>query len=428
MAQEPSLPDVDASLLQAWRREFHQFPETGWCEFRTSARLAELLAPIARLTPGRDFLHRSFLYDRDVKVAVEQSRAAALGADDKWLEWLGPLPGLIATIDSGEPGPTIALRVDIDALGLDECGDSDHPPARHGFQSCFPGVCHGCGHDGHMAIGLGVAHWLAANKSAWRGRFLLICQPAEEGCRGGRAIAESGALDDVERLFGFHLGMGFGAGTLVTAAEQFLSTTKFDVQFKGLAAHASIAPQLGRNALAAACQAVTQMLAIPRHGDGITRVNIGTLNAGSSRNIIPEQALLRGEVRGASDEVNQYLMAAVSRIVDGCAISHEVRGKLTLAGESCTIRQSPALVALATAVGHESGLFSNLVGAAPFGASEDASWLMRRVQEQGGDALYLVFGCAVRGGHHTSRFDFDEAVMATAVRYLCQLLCRTSQY
>lgn len=428
MAMEPAHQLIDPAQVQAWRREFHQYPEPGWCEYRTSARLAEILAPIAsQLRPGRDFLHRSFLYDRQVNVAVEQARAGALGACDQWLEWLGPLPGLIAVIDSGTPGPTVALRIDMDALQLNECADPEHPSVIGGYQSCYPGVMHGCAHDGHMAIGLAVAHLLAANKRQWRGQFMLVAQPAEEGCRGGRAIAESGALDGVDHLLAFHLGMGFASGTLVVAPHDFLSTTKFDVTFSGQAAHASLAPQDGHNALAAACQAVSQMLAIPRHSGGATRLNIGSMVVNGSRNIIPEHAMMRGETRGSDDQLNQYLMDAVNRIVEGCALSFDVKGRLQLAGESCGITQSPQLAELASEVASSSRLFQQVLPTARFGASEDASWLMRRIQEQGGEALYLVFGTKLRAGHHTGRFDFDESVLWPAANYLVDLVCRCSQ-
>lgn len=423
MADEQPLPQVDAELLKAWRREFHQYPEPGWGEYRTSARLAELLEPIAdNLLPGREFLHRGYIYDRDVNVAVAQARAAALGASEKWLHWLGPLPGLVATIDSGQPGPTIALRCDIDALLLDESSDPEHGPLRAGFQSRYPGTMHGCGHDGHMAIALGVAYLLAARREHWAGQFVLIAQPAEEGCRGGRAVAESGALDGVEQLLAFHLGMGVPSGTLVVAPQGFLATTKFDVQFKGRAAHASLAPEQGRNALAAACQAVSQMLAIPPHSGGTTRVNVGALESGGSRNIIPAQATLRGEVRGGNDQLSQFLMEAVQRIVDGAALSHQVSASLKLAGESCTIEQSPQLAAQAKVLAEQLGLFGRVVEHSDFGASEDASWLLRRVQEQGGQALYLLFGADLAGGQHSARFDFDEQVLWPAACYLAALV------
>lgn len=423
MADAQPLLQIDAEQLKAWRREFHQYPEMGWSEYRTTARLAELLNPIAdKLLPGREFLHRGFIYDRDVNVAVAQARATALGASERWLQWLGPLPGLMAIIDSGKPGPCIALRCDLDALLVNESRDADHEPQRAGFESCYPGTMHACGHDGHMAIALGVAHLLAARRGRWRGQFVLIAQPAEEGCRGGRAVAESGALDGIDQLLAFHLGMGVPSGTLVVAPHGFLATSKFDVQFKGLAAHASLAPEQGRNALAAACQAVSQMLAIPQHSAGTTRVNVGALESSGSRNVIPAEAIVRGEVRGSDDQINQYLMDAVRHVVEGVALSYQVSATLKLAGESCTINQSPLLAAKAQALAEQSGLFAQVVESWDFSASEDASWLLRRVQEQGGQALYLLFGADLAAGHHSARFDFDEQSLWPAASYLAALV------
>jgi aminobenzoyl-glutamate utilization protein A len=100
------------------------------------------------------------------------------------------LTGCVAVFDSGRPGPTLGLRFDIDCVNVSETTAADHIPDKEGFASTNPGYMHACGHDGHMSIGLGVAQWLVANRDRLKGRVKLLFQPAEEGVRGARPMAE----------------------------------------------------------------------------------------------------------------------------------------------------------------------------------------------------------------------------------------------
>mgnify|MGYP002671194830 FL=1 len=109
--------------------------------------------------------------------------------------------GVVAVLRCGE-GATLAMRFDIDALPMAECPQETHRPTREGFASVNPGMMHACGHDGHAAIGLGVAHILAAHRDELRGTVKLIFQPAEEGVRGAKSIVENGHLDGVDYLIG----------------------------------------------------------------------------------------------------------------------------------------------------------------------------------------------------------------------------------
>ncbi len=199
----------------------------------------------------------------------------------------------------------------------------------------------------------------------------------------------------------------------------FLSSTKFDVEFMGRAAHAGLEPNAGANALAAACQAVSQMLAIAPHRDGMTRLNIGQLHAGVERNVIPAYALLQGETRGASPALNDYVFSAVQRIVQGCALSHGVDYQIRRQGEAISIENSPALVHAVTLVASELGF--SVIHSRPFGASDDAGFMMERVQKNGGQAAYLVLGADLAAGHHASNFDFDEQALAPGLTLLTRL-------
>lgn len=143
----------------------------------------------------------------------------------------------------------------MDALDLNEQHDDSHRPHRDHFASCNAGMMHACGHDGHTAIGLGLAHVLKQYAAQLNGVIKLIFQPAEEGTRGARAMVAAGVVDDVDYFTAIHIGTGVPAGTVVCGGDNFMATTKFDVQFSGVAAHAGGKPEDGRNALLAAAQA-----------------------------------------------------------------------------------------------------------------------------------------------------------------------------
>lgn len=108
-----------------------------------------------------------------------------------------------------------------------------------------------------------------------KGKFKIVFQPAEEGVRGASAIAASGIVDDADYFLGSHISFMADTGEIVAAPYGLLCTSKYDVTFKGKPAHAGKEPNAGRNALAAACNAVVQMMGIPRHGGGMTRINVG---------------------------------------------------------------------------------------------------------------------------------------------------------
>lgn len=127
----------------------------------------------------------------------------------------GGFTGIVATLDTGKPGPTLAFRVDMDALDLNEDLTEQHRPHAEGFSSCNAHMMHACGHDGHTAIGLGLAHILKQFQSQLTGRIKIIFQPAEEGTRGAKSMATAGVVDDVDFFVAIHIGTGVPKGELV---------------------------------------------------------------------------------------------------------------------------------------------------------------------------------------------------------------------
>src|SRR5699024_10477015 len=145
------------------------------------------------------------------------------------------------------------------------------------------------GHDGHVAVGLCLAELLMDIKKHLKGTIKLIFQPAEEGVRGARAMVEAGVVDDVDYFFGFHLGFGSDEISLVAKTVGLLATSKLDITYTGRSSHAGATPEEGKNALLGAATAVLNLHAISPHSKGVTRINVGVLEAGSGANIVPDR-------------------------------------------------------------------------------------------------------------------------------------------
>ncbi|OAN17738.1 peptidase M20 [Photobacterium jeanii] len=406
-----------------YRRELHRYPEAAWCEFFTTSRIAAHLKHLDyQLAFSDQIIRPESIMGRDDKLVQQaQERALQWGADTESLILMNGVTGVGAMLDTGRPGPNIAFRFDIDAVEVAESQDDSHRPYFLGFSSLSSGVTHACGHDAHVAIGLGLAEVLAENRDKLCGKIKLLFQPAEEGCRAGKAIAESGWLDDVDYLVAAHIGMNVPSGTLVCDPQHFLCSSKFDLQFNGKPAHAGIEPNAGRNALAAACTAVSQMLAIPRHRDGMTRVNVGQLMSGEGRNVIPEKALLKGETRGENRELNTYMYQQVEQIAHASAMMHGVDVEIKAQGEAIGLYNDASMVNLLYRLGEQSG-FTHVVREKDFGASEDAGYLVDRVQQNGGKAVYCLVGSDLTAGHHNGDFDIDETRMLPAVKLYMNII------
>lgn len=409
--------------LQADRRDFHKYAESGWFEVRTSSIVA------ARLTElGYEVLTGPRVCRAESRMGVagpeqleqEYQRALDQGAIPAFAEAMrGGFTGVIGILRCGE-GPTVAMRFDIDALGVQEDGSVEHRPSAEGFASVNDGVMHACGHDGHTAIGLGVAKVLAGMREQLRGTVKLIFQPAEEGVRGARAIVEHGHLDDVDYVIGNHMGPASGDSQVSFSKEATLATSKLDVTFYGKAAHAAMIPERGNNALLAAATAVLNLQAVPRHSGGDTRINVGTLQAGTGRNVICDRAVLQMEVRGATTEVNNYVEAYARRIVEAAAAMHGCTCEIRPVGGAESLKSNPEMVDWAAGVCRDC-LGLKVLTDQRAGASEDYSYMVNRVHSHGGKGVFFSTNTPCSGQFHGERFDFQEDALPNAVMVFCGL-------
>ena len=198
------------------RRTIHRRPEEGWTEFETMWYVCSHLDQwgIPYLT-GTKVINPKFAMGRNEQLVKDaMARALKQGVPQEFLDKTEGYTGAVAVIDTGRPGPVTAFRFDMDALPVRETDAPEHPPVKEGFASERPGLMHACGHDGHTAVGLTVAHWLWDHKDQFCGKFKILFQPAEEGVRGARPMAESGIVDDVNWLVGSHIGGNFKPGDI----------------------------------------------------------------------------------------------------------------------------------------------------------------------------------------------------------------------
>jgi aminobenzoyl-glutamate utilization protein A len=405
------------------RRDFHKHAEAAWTEFRTASIVAKTLQGLGfRALVGEEVVEGSAMMGVPAPAELDRQveRALAQGGDKGWVEQMrGGKTGVVGVMKFAKPGPTVALRVDMDANDLVESDDPKHRPAREGFASVNKGAMHACGHDGHTAMGLGVAEVLAGLKDQLAGTIKLIFQPAEEGVHGAKAMMARGVVDDVKYIVGVHLGVNLKkTGQVACRTEGFLATTKFDAVFTGVPAHAGAAPETGRNALLAAATATLSLHAISRHSQGASRVNVGVIQGGTGRNVIPANAIIKVETRGATTAINEYVYGEAVRIVEAAAAMQGVKVALQLMGGAAGCDNDPALVARIRQVAERQRLFTEILPAGNIGGSEDCTYFMERVQKNGGQAAFVMIGTELAAGHHDCFFDFNEDALVPGIALL----------
>lgn len=399
-----------------FRRDLHKYPESGWTEFRTTVKIIEKLTELGvPFSFGRDIHSADDMYgvpSKQYLAFCEERARKECGRDELIDKMSGGFTGCVAVIEGAAPGPVVAFRVDIDSNDVAESRDEEHIPIKLGFASCHDDLMHACGHDGHAAIGIGAIKLLMKYRDSLAGKVIFIFQPAEEGLRGARSIAEAGILDDVDYIIGGHLGLGLDRlGAIATGSHGFLASTKFDAHFKGIPSHAGAAPELGHNAVAAAACATLNLLAIPRHGGGSSRINVGTMRGGTGRNVIPEYAELTIETRGLTTEINEYMEKSAQRVCRAAADMYECEYSSSFMGSAQTAVCDRELVDRAASAAGELETVKEITEDFNFGGGEDFTTMMNRVQSHGGKATEMVIGTPLAGAHHNGRFDFDEGAL-----------------
>ncbi|TYT63227.1 amidohydrolase [Natrialba swarupiae] len=412
---------MTADDLVSLRRDLHRKPEPAWREFYTTARIVEELesrVDLDELHVGPDAIagdHRLAVPD-DAELAAWYERARGAGTDEAILERLeGGYTGAVAVLEKGD-GPTVGLRVDIDGLPREESDDADHLPAAEGFRSENDGAMHACGHDAHATIGIGVIERIA--ESEFSGTLKVFFQPAEEVIGGGKSMAKSEHVEDVDALLAVHIGLDHPTGEVVAGVDGFLAVSHLEATFTGEPAHAGGHPERGRNAVQAMATAVQNLYGIPRHSDGATRINAGVVEGGSAANIVPEEARIVAEVRGETTELMEYVRSNARQVLRSAAEMHGCDVEIEPGAEAPSATSDDELVSIVADVAARTDGVDSVLERDDLGGSEDATFLMEAVQENGGTACYVGVGTDHPGGHHTSTFDVDEPSIGYGVDVL----------
>lgn len=413
--------------LVTLRRDFHMHPEVGFTEFRTASKVVEVLTSLGfEVIFGQDALDgesRRGLPSEEVLEAAYE-RALRDGANPAIVEKMrGGYTAVIGVKKGKGEGPTVAFRFDMDALPVLESKEADHLPYANGFRSRYEGNMHACAHDGHTTIGLGLAEKLSDGN--FSGTAKLIFQPAEEGVRGAYAIVQKGLLDDVDYIFCHHLGGNVPLGEVHGGAYGFLATTKMAVHFHGVSSHAGASPEQGKNALLGAATALLNIHAIPRFSTGSTRVNVGVLEGGTAANIIPAYAKMVVECRSVTEEVNTELEDRVRNIIAHSAAMHGLEHEIEVVGGAIPINYDIDMAEMALEEAKQIECFHTFkMGESNSMGSEDASFMIKRVQDRGGKGTYMLIGTDISAPHHHPKFDIQEEILPRSVELLNRIARR----
>jgi amidohydrolase len=282
--------------IAGWRREIHMHPELGYDLPKTTALVEEKL--------------REFGVD-DVVTGVGRS-------------------GIVAVIrgKTDTRGYTVGLRADMDALPMTEMTDLPHA-------STIPGRMHGCGHDGHTAMLLGAAKYLAETRN-FDGTAVMIFQPAEEGGGGGEAMVKDGLMErfGIDEVYGMHNEPGLPVGEFgVSPGPIMAAADEFEVRIVGKGGHAA-RPHMCIDPCPAACNVVLALQTVAsRNTDPIERivVSVCTIKTSSeAHNVIPPEVLLKGTVRTLSDEVRDMAERRVTRLIHSTAEAYDCEAHVEL--------------------------------------------------------------------------------------------------
>ena len=279
-----------------WRHDIHKHPELGNREFRTSKKIEEHL--------------RSLGMQIETKIAYT---------------------GLVGMLEGELPGPTIALRADMDALPVEEkTGLPFASKARTTYLGNEVGVMHACGHDAHVAILMGVAEYLAKNKSQLRGKVMFIFQPAEEGPPedeggGAKMMLEEGIFDryQPEVIFGLHVTNIANGVLVVKSGPALAAASAYRIKIKGTQTHGST-PWAGIDPVMATAELIQSLNTIVSRRINIINnpavISVGMVKAGTRNNIIPEDAEIMGTIRTFDPELRKEIYSEIEQVAEGVAL------------------------------------------------------------------------------------------------------------
>lgn len=363
------------------RREIHAFPEPGFEEVETAARVVRCLEPLVGL---------------QIRTGIATT-------------------GVTAVLGADKPGPAVALRADMDCLPMP---DTSGKP----WASTRPGLAHACGHDGHTAALVGAARVLHSLRDRLHRPVKFIFQPAEESKGGGRHMVEAGVLEDpaVEAVFGLHGWPGLEVGTYgYCPGPMMAASDSMEIRVRGMGSHAAL-PHLGVDPVVIAAHIITALQAlVSRETDPLDSavVSVTQVNGGSAFNVIPDEVVLKGTVRTLREPVREHLHRRIPEVAGQVAALY--RGS----ADGRVNRGYPVCVNHPAATRFFQGVFQDalrdravLRRVQPVMGGEDFAYFSEKVPGH-----FLFVGTCPRGESapaflHQSHYDFNDDALLPAIR------------
>lgn len=368
--------------MTAWRQHLHAHPETAFQERETAAFVA------ARL--------------REFGIEVHEGLAGT---------------GVVGTLRNGD-GPAIGLRADLDGLPITE--ETGLP-----YASKHAGRMHACGHDGHTAMLLGAARYLAETRR-FAGTVHFIFQPAEENEGGARVMIEEGLFErfPLRQVFGMHNWPAMPAGTFaVRAGPMMAACDTFEITVSGTGCHGAM-PHFGHDTIVAAAAIVSALQTIvSRAVDPLEAavVSVTQIHAGDTWNVLPERAGLKGTIRSFQPAVRARIEATLARLAEGTAAAHGCRAQVQYIRHYPATVNAEAETELAASVAERvAGKGRVIRNPPPTTGSEDFAFML-----QAKPGCYIWIGSG-RGDQdpslHSPRYDFNDDVLPLGASYWVTLV------
>lgn len=361
--------------LVEYRRELHRYPELSMKEYETTKRI------------------RKWLTEEGIKI----------------LEY--PIEtGVIAEIQGEEPGPTIALRADIDAIPVKEATGLP-------FASENMGVMHACGHDFHTASMLGAAILLNKNKSKVKGAVRIIFQPGEESAIGSDTIVANGVLEGVKAILGLHNKPDLTVGTIgIKSGPLMASVDKFEIDVIGVGGHAGV-PNNCIDPIIVGSQIVTSIQSIVSRSlspfsDSV--ISITRFRAGTTWNVIPDMAELEGTVRTFNNKDREGIQVLMKRVCEGIAAGYGAKVDFRWHSSHVAVDNDKELSKIAKIAAHELGY--TVVEAERTSGGEDFSLYQSIIP-----GLFVWIGVGGAREWHHPEYSLNEEALSIASHYFANL-------
>ena len=378
------IADLHADIT-AWRRDIHENPELLYDVHRTAATVAEKL--------------KGFGCD-EVVTGIGRT-------------------GVVGVIKGRKPGAgerrVIGMRADMDALPIEEATGLP-------YASRTPGKMHACGHDGHTAMLLGAARYLAETRN-FAGTAVVIFQPAEEGGAGGKAMCDDGMMArfGIDEVYGMHNSPGMPVGSFgIRAGAMMAATDAIVIDIEGKGTHAA-RPHLGIDPVLVGAQIISNLQAVvARSVDPLKSgvVSITMFEAGNAENVIPQKVQLRGTGRTLAPDVRDLLEQRVREVVEGTAAAHGAKATLTYQ------RQYPVLVNHEQQTDFAASIAQQVAGGdrvdtrfPPMMGGEDFSYML---EERPGAFIWVGNGDSA-GLHHPA-YNFNDETIPFGTSYWVRLV------